>query len=164
MPELSPQQTAALHLAAAWMSERYFRTFRPLDDPGVFDAVLQQRDRRVGVTIGPLWEPPADGAPMEGADELAALLSADVEAGASSIEPGAYAVWVPPKATLPTTEPQLSNLRITLARSRLPRKLRCTSALKWGVSTRCTLGSVQVDSGVCHQSAGWCRQLPSPAR
>jgi hypothetical protein len=121
MPELPPHQTAALHLAAAWMSERYFRTFRPMTgpegDPGVFDAVLQQRDRRVGVTIGPLWEPPADGVTVEGAETLAELLTADVEAGAASIEPGAYAVWVPPKATLPTTEPQLSNLRITLARS-----------------------------------------------
>jgi hypothetical protein len=118
MPDLSPQhlspQQAALHLAASWMSERYFRTFRPAEgDPGVFDAVLQQRDRRVGVTIGPLWEP---GAPMAGADDLAAMLTADMHADGSAIEAGAYAVWVPPKAALPVTEPQISNLRITLAR------------------------------------------------
>lgn len=116
MADLSPQRAAALHLAAAWMSERYFRTFRPVEgDPGAFDAVLQQRDRRVGVTIGALWEQ-ADLATVEGADELGALLTADMQAEGSAIERGAYAVWVPPKAALPTTEPQVSNLRLILAR------------------------------------------------
>lgn len=119
MPELTPlplslPQQAALHLVASWMSERYFRTFRPVaGDPGVFDAVLQQRDRRVGVTIGALWEP---AGPVPGADAIAAMLTADMRAEGSSIEAGGYAVWVPPKAALPTTEPQISNLRITLAR------------------------------------------------
>lgn len=116
MPDLSPQHTAALHLAAAWMSERYFRTFRPVEgDPGAFDAVLQQRDRRVGVTIGALWEQPADER-IEGAEELGALLTADMLIAGSAIERGAYAVWVPPKAALPTQEPQVSNLREILSR------------------------------------------------
>jgi hypothetical protein len=119
MPDLSPQDLspelgAALHLASTWMSEKYFRTFRPVEgDPGAFDALLQQRDRRVGVTIGRLWEPSGE---IAGADDLAAMLTADMRADGSSMEAGAYAVWVPPKAALPTTEPQVSNLRITLAR------------------------------------------------
>lgn len=109
----SPQHAAALALAASWMSERYFRTFRPATgDPSPFDAVLQQRDRRVGVTIGSLWEPEG-GAP--GAEDLAALLTADLRAG-GAIAPGAYAVWVPPRSPLPTSEPQISDLRVILAR------------------------------------------------
>ncbi len=68
MPDLSPllssQHTTALHLAATWMSERYFRTFRTTHGAegadgaedgatgaGAFDTLLQQRERRVGVTI-----------------------------------------------------------------------------------------------------------------
>ncbi len=101
------------------MSERYFRTFRPIDpseeSPGAFDAILQQRDRRIGVTIGALWDEEASPAPIDGADELAALLIGDMRAAGSSIIPGAYAVWVPPRATLPTTEPQISNLRVILS-------------------------------------------------
>ena len=116
MPDLSSIHVAALHLLSSWMSERYFRTFRPLDVPAsAFDAVLQQRDRRVGVTIGPLWDADIAPGPIEGADDLAALLTADVSAEGSSIERGAYAVWVPPKAALPTTEPQVSNLRVILS-------------------------------------------------
>lgn len=116
MPDLTPQRLFALHLSAGWMSERYFRTFRPVeDDPGAFDALLLQRDRRVGVTIATLWEP--DDAPTEGADQLGDLLTSDMQKTGSAIEPGAYAVWVPAKAPLPTTEPQISNLRVTLARS-----------------------------------------------
>ncbi|MFA7249327.1 MAG: hypothetical protein WC273_06790 [Dehalococcoidia bacterium] len=115
MPDLPPPHAVALRLASTWMSERYFRTFRASDDePGAFDAILLQRDRRVGVTIGSLWE---ESAPPEGADDLAALLTADMRADGSSIEPGAYAVWVPPTTPLPVTEPQVSNLRVALARS-----------------------------------------------
>ncbi len=114
MTDLSPQHAAALHLVTTWMSEKYFRTFRPVEgDPGAFDALLQQRDRRVGVTVGSLWE--SDDA-LPGTDDLAAMLTADMRADGSSIERGAYAVWVPPKAALPTTEPQISNLRLILAR------------------------------------------------
>ena len=113
MPDLTPPHVAALHLASTWMSERYFRTFRPLDDASAFHAALSQRDRRVGVTIGALWDEDAAPGPIEGADALASLLTADV-ATDPVIEDGAYAVWVPPKATLPTTEPQVSNLRVLL--------------------------------------------------
>ena len=117
-PLLSPQHTLALHLAATWMSERYFRTFRVTDatdsNTGAFDALLQQRERRVGVTIGSLWE---EGGPVAGADDLAALLTAEMHMDGSSIEPGAYAVWVPPQAVLPATEPQISTLRLALARA-----------------------------------------------
>ena len=113
-PHLSPSHTVALHLTSTWMGERYYRTFRAVEgDAGAFDAILQQRDRRVGVTIGSLW---GDDGVIAGADDFAMLLTADMHADGGSIEPGAYAVWVPPKATLPTTEPQISNLRITLAR------------------------------------------------
>ena len=110
---LATQHAVALHLAAKWMSEKYYRTFRLFEESGAFDAVLQQRDRRVGVTIGALWE---ETGPVEGADVLGELLTADMRAD-DAIEDGAYAVWVPPKAPLPTTEPQISNLRDTLARS-----------------------------------------------
>ena len=71
MTDLSPQHAAALHLVTTWMSEKYFRTFRPVEgDPGAFDALLQQRDRRVGVTVGSLWE--SDDA-LPGTDDLAAM-------------------------------------------------------------------------------------------
>ncbi len=111
--ESAPQRTAALHLLAAWMSARYFRTFRCGDEPtDPYDALLQQRERRVSVTIGMLWDPDD---PVDGARDIGALLTGDM-GGDSAIAPGAYAVWVPPKATLPTTEPQISNLRLVLAR------------------------------------------------
>ena len=114
MTDLTPQHAVALHLVTTWMSEKYFRTFRPVEgDPGAFDALLQQRDRRVGVTVGSLWE---SDEPQPGADDLGAMLEADMLADGSSIERGAYAVWVPPKAALPTTEPQISTLRLILAR------------------------------------------------
>ena len=118
MPALSSPHAAALRLASTWMSERYYRTFRPIEgDPGAFDALLQQRALRVGVTIGSLWEQDevADSVAPD-ADDLAALLTADMRAEGSSIESGAYVVWVPPKAALPTTEPQISLLRVALAR------------------------------------------------
>ncbi len=97
-------------MLAAWMSERYFRTFRALDqDPAPFDALLQQRDRRIGVTVGALWD---ESTELAGASELADLLSDDVaDAGA----PG-YVVWVPPRVELPVDEPFRSNLRVVLAR------------------------------------------------
>ena len=114
MSDLSPPHAVALRLASTWMSERYYRTFRAVEgDPGAFDALLQQRDRRIGVTIGSLWD---EAGPVAGADDLGALLTADMHADGSSIEPGAYGVWVPPNVALPATEPQTSNLRVTLAR------------------------------------------------
>lgn len=99
-------------MLAAWMSARYFRTFRASEeDAGPFDALLGQRERRIGVTVGALWD---EEPPLAGAQELADLLSADVadEAGDG---PG-YVVWVPPGAVLPAEEPRRSNLRIALAR------------------------------------------------
>ncbi|MEX1022373.1 MAG: hypothetical protein WD058_04410 [Dehalococcoidia bacterium] len=118
MPDLpvapSAARTAALHLLATWMGERFYRTFRPVEDadPAPFDAVLRQRERRIGVTLAPLWD---EAAPVPGADALAALLTADMEAEAGA-EGGAYAVWVPPRATLPADEPAASNLRVVLER------------------------------------------------
>ncbi|MSQ31427.1 MAG: hypothetical protein EXR64_05320 [Dehalococcoidia bacterium] len=109
---LSPER-AVVELLAAWMSERYFRTFRvAADDPAPFDALLQQRERRVGVTAGVLWETPGD---PPGATELAEALTADLE-GDRAIEAGAYVVWVPPKAALPVEEPRFSSLRVSLAK------------------------------------------------
>ncbi|RLT37890.1 MAG: hypothetical protein DWI58_16420, partial [Chloroflexi bacterium] len=74
---LATPHAVALHLAAKWMSEKYYRTFRLFEESGAFDAVLQQRDRRVGVTISALWE---ETGPVEGADVLGELLTADMRA------------------------------------------------------------------------------------
>ncbi len=98
----------ALTLLAAWMGERFFRTFRPPPgEPSPFDALLAQRERLVGVTFGLLWE----GDPPAGAGWLETQLAADLEE-----QGGAYVVWVPPGADLPTAEPRQSELRVALAR------------------------------------------------
>ena len=92
---------------AAWMSERFFRTFRVEADATTrFDAVLVQRERRIGVSLGLLW----DGEPVPGAADLEAQLTDDLDT------PGAYVVWLPSGATLPDQEPRQSELRILLAR------------------------------------------------
>ena len=113
---LPAPQRAVIELLAAWMSERYFRTFRVVphqaEDARPFDALLQQRERRVGVTIGALWE--TQGEPP-GAAELAEALTDDVQTD-RAIEAGAYVVWVPPKAALPVEEPRFSSLRVSLAK------------------------------------------------
>lgn len=105
---LSRVQRAALTMLSAWMGERYFRTFRIASEAeGGFDAVLTQRERRVGVTIGALW----DGEP-QGTAALEALVSEDLEA---AVDEGAYALWLPPGAGIPE-EPGLSDLRVLVAR------------------------------------------------
>lgn len=98
-------------MLATWMSERYFRTFRvaPDDARGPFDAVLTQREHRVGVTVGVLW----DEGVLPGRDSLEQLVSSDFEASA----PGAYALWVPPRAELPAQEPAASELRELVVRA-----------------------------------------------
>lgn len=99
-------------MLARWMGERFFRTFRPDDSgaPSPFDAVLLQRERRVGVTVGVLWD---EVAAVPGTAGLGELLTADAEVDPGILN-GAYAVWVPPKATIPTDEPAASNLRVIL--------------------------------------------------
>lgn len=121
----SPTRTAAAHMLAAWMGGRFYRTFRIAEGgpssenagseagAGAFDFVLTQRDRRVGTTVGVLWDEEPRPA---GADALAEMLSGDVEAE-EGIVPGSYAVWVPPKGVIPTDEPEVSDLRLTLARA-----------------------------------------------
>ncbi|TAK73574.1 MAG: hypothetical protein EPO16_12345 [Dehalococcoidia bacterium] len=106
-------ETVAVQLLAGWMGERFFRTFRVDDgDATPYDAVLLQRERRIGVTAGLLWP---DG-PVAGAAELADLLSSDIE-GDPAVPAGGYAVWVPPRVALPEQEPQRSRLRVILARA-----------------------------------------------
>jgi len=113
MPDLSPSHRALLELLASWMSERYFRTFRVAEGgPSPFDAILTQRDRRVGVTLGALWEPET---PPAGAEELAAALTVDLMTD-RAIEAGGYVVWVPPKAALPVEEPRFSSLQVSLSK------------------------------------------------
>ena len=70
-------ERAALGMLAAWMGERFFRTFRVAPDAerGPFDAMLTQREHRVGVTVGILW----DDAQLPGVDTLQAQVSADIE-------------------------------------------------------------------------------------
>jgi hypothetical protein len=110
---LTRDRRAALALAAGWMGERFFRTFRPVEDagPSPFDALLRQRDRRVGVTIEALWDPPV---PTPEAELFESLVSSDLEATAES--DGAYVLWVPAGAPLPTDEPYQSEFRLLIAR------------------------------------------------
>lgn len=111
MPTLPPAEAAAVHLLAGWMGERFFRTFRLGDaDPTPYDAVLHQRERRIGVTAGSLWP---EG-PVEGAADLADILTSDIE-GDPAVSSGGYVVWVPPRVALPTEEPNRSRLRVLLA-------------------------------------------------
>jgi len=96
---------AALEMVAAWMGSRFYRTFRIADEPSeVFDAILNQRDRRIGVTVGLLWAEDAPP-PDPGFEEL---LAADLETDAG------FVAWLPPGATLPTEEPSRSDLRVLL--------------------------------------------------
>lgn len=107
MSELPRSHRAALTMAAAWMGERFFRTFRVPEagtDPTPFDAVLLQRELRVGVTIAPMWD---GDAATPGAQELEALVSAD-------LDEGGYVLWVPGGAALPVDEPQRSEFRLLI--------------------------------------------------
>jgi len=106
---LTRPQQVALAMLAHWMGARYFRTFRIGEDSGSFDALLTQRERRIGVTVGTLW----DGAGPSGAAGLEALVSADLDAGGDR---NAYALWVPPGGSAPQEEPGLSDLRVLVTR------------------------------------------------
>lgn len=105
-----------LHLLAAWMSEKFYRTFRPSDwlakneEEIGFDALITQRNRTIGVFIAELWTA-SEHATIT--DQLGGLLADDMVSD-ESIEEGAYAVWVPPKVQLPSTEPYISELRLQL--------------------------------------------------
>lgn len=105
-------ERAALSMLAAWMGERFFRTFRvaPDEERGPFDAMLTQREHRVGVTLGVLW----DEGVLPGIDTLQAQVSMDVEGSGAG---GGYALWVPPRAELPDHEPAASELRLLVSRS-----------------------------------------------
>lgn len=109
-------QMVLLHLLAAWMSEKFYRTFRPSDRPAKnaeeigFDALITQRNRTIGVFIAELWTAPEHATIT---DQLGGLLTDDMVSD-ESIEEGAYAVWVPPKVRLPSTEPYISELRLQL--------------------------------------------------
>ncbi len=96
-------------MLAGWMSARYFRTFRLAEERDRFDAVLTQRDRRIGVTVGTLW----DGDAPSGAGGLESLVSADLEAAGDR---NAYVLWAPPGGSIPTEEPGLSDLRVLVTR------------------------------------------------
>ena len=113
-PPDAPPRALAIAMLAAWMGERFFRTFQPHEDgQSAFDALLAQRERRIGVTSGLLW----DGAPTPGAEALGELLRSDLDGGASGgVEGGGYVVWVPPGGELPGAEPKQSELRLALAR------------------------------------------------
>ena len=114
MTGTSRTRTVAAHMLAAWMGTRFYRTFRVADeDPAPFDFVLTQRERRVGLTVGVLWDEEPRPA---GADVLEEMLTGDIEVD-EGIAPGAYVVWVPPTAVIPTEEPEVSDLRLTLGRS-----------------------------------------------
>jgi hypothetical protein len=104
------ERAAALALFTAWLGERFFRTFRAATEAAApFDALLAQRERRVGVTVGALW----DGAAPAAARAFGALVSADL---AAAHDDGAYALWLPPGAALPAEEPALSERRVLVAR------------------------------------------------
>lgn len=51
------RRRVAVSMLAAWMSTRYYRTFHASDEEAApFDALLTQRERRIGVTVGALWD------------------------------------------------------------------------------------------------------------
>jgi hypothetical protein len=104
-------ERAALGMLAAWMSERYFRTFRiaPDADRGPFDTLLTQREHSVGITLGLLWD---DGA-LPGAPQLEATVGTDLDVAGDA---GAYALWLPPRVALPEQEPNASDVRVLIAR------------------------------------------------
>ena len=102
-------ERAALGMLAAWMGEHYFRTFRILDDDEAadaepFDALLAQRDRRAGVTIGALW-PEGEAVAVPGFEALVG----------SDIDEGGYVLWSPPGVAPPSEEPALSDFRLRVA-------------------------------------------------
>src|SRR5205823_934288 len=106
-------ERSALAMLAAWMGERFFRTFRTAVDAdrGPFDALLTQRDHRVGVTLGVLWE--EDDVPAAAIDAIERNVTADLQAADDT---NAYALWVPPRVALPAQEPRLSDLRVMISR------------------------------------------------
>jgi hypothetical protein len=112
--KLAPH-SAALSMVIAWMGNRFYRTFRQSeDDPASFDAILTQRERRIGITLGLLWDgdPPAASKTIdrsEGNTAFAELLTSDLQ------QLGGYVVWLPPGAVIPTEEPAHSDLRILLS-------------------------------------------------
>ena len=123
-----------VHLLAAWMSERFYRTFRPIgidDGTGGYDALLKQRERTVGVFVETLWS--VDARPE--LSEFETLLTQDIVAD-NLVEPGGYGIWIPPKAGIPADEPDYSELRLRLAQGlralgnderrelRIPKKVR----------------------------------------
>ncbi len=108
---LPRDERAALTMLAAWMGERFFRTFRPAPDSdrGPFDALLMQRDLRVGITIGLLW----DDGETPGVPMLEAAVGGDLEAASDT---GAYVLWVPPRSGVTEREPAASDLRLLVSR------------------------------------------------
>ena len=105
-------ERAALGMLAAWMGEHYYRTFRVLDDESAvdatpFDALLAQRDRRAGVTIGTLW-PDGEAVSVPGFETL---VSGDIE---GEDESGGYVLWSPPGIAPPSEEPALSDFRLRI--------------------------------------------------
>lgn len=110
-------ERAALSMLATWMSDRYFRTFRVTDDAerGPFDAILNQRDLQVGITVGLLWEEATGDGPsgLEGVEQLETTVSADLE---SANDRGSYALWLPPRAGVPAQEPGASDFRVLVQR------------------------------------------------
>ncbi|MSP21544.1 MAG: hypothetical protein EXR66_00715 [Dehalococcoidia bacterium] len=103
-------RSLAVGMAAEWLGQRFFRTFRPVEgDPAPFDARLRQRDRVVGVTFATLWDDAVPRAPA--IDTMERLVSADLAARDDS---GAYVVWAPPNAEFPPDEPQRSEFRLLL--------------------------------------------------
>ena len=110
---LTPPREVALRMLADWMGQKFYRTFRidTEQSPTPFDAVLMQRERRVGVSVGVLWEETPE---VPGAAALGELLTADAAADPGILD-GGYVAWVPPRAEIPTEEPAASNLRVVLA-------------------------------------------------
>jgi hypothetical protein len=105
-------RTLAVSMAAEWLGQRFFRTFRPAEgDPAPFDARLRQRDRVAGVTFMTLWD---EGTPRPAAVEaMESLVSSDLTARGDT---GAYVLWAPPGADLPADEPARSEFRLLLGR------------------------------------------------
>lgn len=138
--------------------------------PRPFDAILTQRDRRVGVTVGELWE---DGN-LTGRQEMETLVEADIEQPDQG-----YVLWVPPGARIPTDEPHLSEFRLLISAGlkglavgerrelRVPTRLRLAKiddsgsyvSVSGGMSQLWTNLSEGVE-GVFHLDSSGIRRLP----
>jgi hypothetical protein len=96
--------TYAAALLVDWYGGRNGRSYSLVSatdgEPPVF--VAESDAGRIAVAIAPLWEPESDAA----ADEARQLMEERLDAGSVR---GPFLLWVPPRATVPASEPEASD-------------------------------------------------------